>query len=261
MRTLPRTWGWRLIVWAVGVALLLAGVLAAGSAIAGVGALLIVLTVVPWRFGVQGYRERVARALGRTAHDLRAANDRSRMQARARLDDIRRVRAPDRLSDDAAELIALLETAGRIGEGVGGFRARAVELFDLQRRRAEVYERVASRATSDEERRYVATLTEMAAEGERSVDELGEENKRALSALMADLERISPPDRLREGHGTLGEVLREEYIAMSAYYTARRGTDTRALGAAAEQYELAVEERNRRIGALGLPMPRPAGDG
>jgi hypothetical protein len=180
------------------------------------------------------------------------------MQARARLDEIRRVRAPESLSEDAAELIALLEKAGTIGESAGGFRSRAVELFELHQRRAELYAGVASRATSDEELRYIEMLTETAAAGERSVEELGAESARALSALMAEVEGISPPDALREEHRALGDSLREEYIAMSAYYAARRGSDAHALGEAAEQYELAVETRNRRIRAIGLPMAAAA---
>ena len=183
------------------------------------------------------------------------------MQARASLDEIRRMRAPERLSDDAAELIALHETAARIGEDAGGFRSRAVELFDVRQRRAEVYGRLASRDTSDEERHYIEMLTRAAAEAERSVEELGEENARALSALVADLERVSPPGSLRAEHRALGEALRAEYIAMSDYYAARRGSDAHALDAAAERYELAVEARNRRVRAVGLPMPAPAGGG
>ena len=235
--------------------------LAAQGSVVGAGAVLVVLAVVPWRWGVGGYRTRVARALARTAHELRAANDRSRMQARARLDEIRRVRAPEGLSDDAAELIALHETAARIGQDAGGFRSRAVELFDVRQRRAEVYGRLVSRDTTDEERRYIEMLTGAAAEAERSLEELREENARALSALMAELEQVPPPDSLRGEHRALGDALREEYIAMSDYYTARRGTDADALDAAAERYELAVEARNRRVRAIGLPMPAPAGGG
>jgi hypothetical protein len=171
------------------------------------------------------------------------------------------VRGPQRLSDDAAELIALHETAARIGEDAGGFRSRAVELFDVRLRRAEVYGRLAARDTSEEERRYVEMLADAAAEAERSVEELGAENARALSALMADLERVSPPDSLRVEHRALGEALREEYIAMSDYYAARRGTDAHALGAAAERYELAVEARNSRVRAVTLGLPASAGGG
>lgn len=173
--------------------------------------------------------------------------------------EIRRLRPPDRLTGRAQPLIATLMEADTLRDARPTADAqRAIELHEMRLRANELRNALAADASSPDEIRYCETLAELSADGARELELWMRESARALSELIAHLESLRPPSRLRWRHDALCRAWRDEFVAMSAYHAHASGSDVEAARDAFAGYAEAVEVRSGRLRALGFYELKPS---
>jgi hypothetical protein len=132
-----------------------------------------------------------------------------------------------------AEQAGVRATRAGFWEASGFRHGRAATLKDRAMRRTELRERVrdiqgrvAALAETDGEKGYSKILEEILAAREQDNEERMRENGATLAKLIAQQQKLSPPEPLLRDHALLCEAFRDEQTAMWEYYAALRGGDT-----------------------------------
>jgi hypothetical protein len=205
------------------------------------------------------YKWQVRIAVTRAARALRTARTRYRNAERDRLRRIRRLEAPERLTEPAYRYTAALMEADAIRDGrTRGTAQRAMELSDARLRATEARKALFEAPGTPEEHSYCDALKGLAADNERDWNACVRETSRALSELIARLESIRAPERKRWRHEALCSAWRDEFVALSTYYARMTGTDPAAVRDAFAGYADAVEVRSGRLRALGFYELKPS---
>jgi len=232
----------------------------AGSGGLPAGVLLVVVAVVPWPWGAEGYCRRLARGVAQASRLTGGCQREWLASEDRRLAEQRALVVPTALSGDAKELEAVLVAARECSRQSTPFATRATMLWELQQRRKELERKIVGAAAAEPEgglQAYSAAITAIAAEPERDGKQVRARSARALDELIAGQRLLRAPEKLRGEHEQLQATLGGEHAAMSAYQSATRGRERSVVHASALAYEQAVASRNDALRALGIWIARP----
>jgi hypothetical protein len=245
----------------VGVALLVAvgGLHSRDHPVALAGVTLIIVTGIPLPWGSERYRRACARNVSGASRALQHIEGQFRAADTRHLKEFQKVPVPARLEEATKELLSVWEADGFRHDRAATLKDRAMRRMELRERVRDIQGHVAALAETDNEKGYSKILGEILAARERDSEERTRENGATLAKLIAQQQKLSPPEPLRRDHALLCDAFRDEQTAMWRYYAALRGGDTRSLQKAVEQYEGAADICIARLTALRIPSRRHHG--
>lgn len=254
---------WRLAIWLIGVVLLYVGGGWPPAGLGVAGLVLVLVAVLRWPWGVDAYRWRCASAASKAARGIEAATKRSCEQQSQSLRELLQISVPDRLAEESQELISLVESAEAMQRDRSTpLPERSAALVSLRDRIEQICADITSRADTVDERSYGNALSAMVAANERAIQKKVDESLGILANLLAFLEGLRPPRRFRAEHDSMCQAFREEFVALSDFYTVSRGSDTQAVRTAATVYQNAAQACYKRLQDSGIrtaaELPRRA---
>jgi hypothetical protein len=111
---------------------------------------------------------------------------------------------------------------------------------------------IAAAARTSDERSYSDAIMSLLESNAQVADEQERSSLQILARLITYLDRLRPPGGVKAGHDLLRQAFRDEFVALSTYYDARRGSDAAEVRTAVIAYQQAAQASYARLEDLGI---------
>jgi hypothetical protein len=214
--------GWRVAFWAPGIVLVWAGRAAHSTPALIAGAAALVISILPWPWGADTYRNRAFRIGNRWGQAVRAAHQELQRAHEQRLRRLASLTVASPFADAHHRLLGL--EGGRANRDRSlGERTRAW----IERQAAVEHElaMLQAKAEDDEQRAYARLIEEHLLGSKDDYSRMVAETERALCEAIARLERLRVPPRVAAQHTALWHAYRDQFVAWSSYHQAVQASD------------------------------------